>query len=251
MAPKITLALVNLIHAKTPSPRPGSYATVGNTVSSMEHQLLSIYDFDDAEIASIFAKSEYPPFPCPTKLFAEIVAINRLRLMATSCKIGALMPAVNAIFRRIQAFDPETWRISENFPIPDIPEVPLMARIFQLSVSLYGLLSLRLEMTDASVAPGWANRAATLSELLTLMRKAAVQPKCLNVMVWAAAVAGVALADGGPAESRQFIIDCLVAVDSGILGYGIAAVTWRRLEVFWASGKTSWEDCWNEFYLLF
>lgn len=223
-------------------------AIVGNSVCRVDKQLRKIYEFDDTELVNLFGETCFVPFPCPKAIFAEIAAINRLRLIASTCKISAILPEVNAIFGRINSFDPETWKDTADFEIPDTPEVVLVAKIFQLAVSLYGILALGLEHADAS-APNWPDKITTTAEMIMLMQKTLKSPKCVAVMTWPSAVAGVAVADG-PDASRNLILDILVRIDSDVLAYGIAAHTIERLQTFWLTKKTGWEDCWNDFYLL-
>ncbi|KAJ4148493.1 hypothetical protein LMH87_002959 [Akanthomyces muscarius] len=223
-------------------------AIVGNSVCRVDKQLRKIYEFDDTELVNLFGETCFVPFPCPKAIFAEIAAINRLRLIASTCKISAILPEANAIFGRINSFDPETWKDTADFEIPDTPEVVLVAKIFQLAVSLYGILALGLEHADAS-APNWPDKITTTAEMIMLMQKTLKSPKCVAVMTWPSAVAGVAVADG-PDASRNLILDILVRIDSDVLAYGIAAHTIERLQTFWLTKKTGWEDCWNDFYLL-
>ncbi|KAM3434160.1 hypothetical protein MY4824_005619 [Beauveria thailandica] len=223
-------------------------AIIGNSVCRIDKQICSIYEFDDAELVNLFGQTCFSPFPCPKALFAEIAAINRLRLAASMCKIGAILPDANAVFERINSFDPATWKDTAEFEIPHTPEVVLVARIFQLAVSLYGILSLGLEHADAS-APNWPDKTTATVEIIMLMQKTLKSPKCLAVMTWPSAVAGVAVADG-PDATRNLIVDILVQIDSDVLAYGIAAHTIERLQTFWLTKKTGWEDCWGDFYLL-
>ncbi|OAQ97083.1 hypothetical protein LLEC1_03845, partial [Akanthomyces lecanii] len=221
---------------------------VGNSVCKVDKQPRQIYEFNDTELVNLFGETCFIPFPCPKAIFAEIAAINRLRRVASTFKIGAILPEANAIFERINSFDPETWKDTADFKIPDTPEVVLVAKIFQLAVSLYGILALGLEHADAS-APNWPDKITTTAELIMLMQKTLKSPKCVSVMTWPSAVAGVAVADG-PDASRSLILDILVRIDSDVLAYGIAAHTIERLQTFWLTKKTGWEDCWNDFYLL-
>ncbi|KAM3467680.1 hypothetical protein MY5147_008690 [Beauveria neobassiana] len=223
-------------------------AVIGNSVCRVDKQICSIYEFDDAELVNLFGQTCFSPFPCPKALFAEIAAINRLRLAASMCKIGAILPDANAVFDRINSFDPATWKDTAEFVIPHTPEVVLVARIFQLAVSLYGILSLGLEHADAS-APNWPDKTTTTAEIIMLMQKTLKSPKCLAVMTWPSAVAGVAVADG-PDATRNLLLDILVRIDSDVLAYGIAAHTIERLQTFWLTKKTGWENCWSDFYLL-
>lgn len=226
-----------------------SNAVIGNSVTRVDKQLCSIYAFDDAELVNLFGQTCFSPFPCPQALFAEIAAINRLRRIASTCKVGAILPDANAVFKRINSFNPETWKDTAEFEIPNTPEVVLVARIFQLAVSLYGVLSLGLEhATDAS-APNWPDKTTATAEIIMLMQKTLKSPKCLSVMTWPSAVTGVAVADG-PDASRNLILDILVRIDSDVLAYGIAAHTIERLQTFWPTKKTGWENCWGDFYLL-
>lgn len=221
-------------------------SVVGNSVSRIDKQLSSIYEFDDTEIVNLFGETCFTPFPCPKALFAELAAINRLRLtLSTGTTAGLPMPETNAVFKRIQAFHPETWKDTAEFDIPHTPEVVLVARIFQLAVSLYGIQALGLEHVDSS-AP---DKAAATADLLLLLHKTLKSPKCVSVMTWPCAVAGVAVADG-PEANRNLVLDILVRIDSDVLAYGIAAHTIERLQAFWLTKKTGWEECWGDFYLL-
>ncbi|OAA72331.1 Fungal transcriptional regulatory protein [Cordyceps fumosorosea ARSEF 2679] len=224
-------------------------AVIGNSVTRIDRQMHSIYDFDDAELVNIFGQTCFTPFPCPKALFAEIAAINRLRLAATTSNLAALLPSVNALFRRINAFQPGTWKDTAEFEIPRTPEVVLVARIFQLAVSLYGVLALGLEHADAGAPPSWPDQTAAAAELITLLRKTLRSPKCVSVMTWPCAVAGVAVADG-PEAGRKLVGEILARIDADVLAYGIAAHTTERLRAFWLAKKTGWEECWGGFYLL-
>lgn len=226
-----------------------SYAVVGNSVSSLQHQLFDIYDFDDDQITDIFGMFAFTQFPCPSKLFAEIVAINRLRMTAASLGRGAILPDAKAIFGRLQQFEAKNWQKSEKYKIPDLPQIPIMARIFELAVSLYAIQALRLESATTD-GRNWPDTDSVRSELIALMRQVWKSARCTSSLVWPAAVAGASL-DKSSAYDQEFIANLLRAVDSCFIGYGIAVQTYSRLQDFWLSEKTGWEWCWSYFYLLF
>ncbi|OAA63786.1 endothiapepsin precursor [Cordyceps fumosorosea ARSEF 2679] len=61
---------------------------------------------------------------------------------------------------------------------------------------------------------------------------------------WPAVVAGVALAEGGE-DDRALVVEILTSMKSQLPNWG-ALWCLDKLKVFWESGKTEWEDCFDE-----
>lgn len=197
----------------------------------------------------MFSSQLYGEMPCPTVLFLEISRITSLRRLVLS---GAaydteILPALEEIAARIDAFDPTTW--DEPYGVPKQPEFELMARIFQSSIKLYGVLSLPPPpfQSSAEMLETWALRRTELrAELMRQMREAYTMLRSKAALSWPVAVAGVAVADSTP-EDRAFVLR-VFTVNKGAAGdsFYVPKFYREKLTKFWESGKLGWEACYDE-----
>lgn len=190
--------------------------------------------------------------PCPTDLFLEVIHITRLRvLVAEGARLQTIVqPLADDILGRIQSFDPDNWK--EAFQLPDAPIIPLMARAFKTAAMLYGILTLPaytvLSWTAAVGIPGSYQKLVLLyrTQLLAQARAAWTILKSRSAMGWPLIVAGVALADNWLPEDREFVIACITEIWMHPNAYCGPRIVLGKLKVFWESGKTGWEDCFDE-----
>lgn len=188
----------------------------------------------------MYRKIGHPSLPCPTVLFGEIMAITQLRVDVHSgtWSASAIASAINIIMSRIEAFDPNKWT-DEGYDLPDIQEVPLMANIYKLTVSLYGVMGLRPWLS------GSRNRKVkTREDLMQFLRTAWELPNCRTALNWPLAVVGCALADGSSAD-RTFVHDCIDEAWKDPLTCQPMLIN-RLLTKFWDSGMQEWDDCWQD-----
>ncbi|XWX01806.1 hypothetical protein V2A60_009835 [Cordyceps javanica] len=97
---------------------------------------------------------------------------------------------------------------------------------------------------DATSPPAVATLRA---EILTLIRE--VLPlieKRPNSVSWPLAVVGVTLTDEKDAGEREFVAQILQRISTHRDAYYGPTLCLRKLQTFWASGKTGWEDCYDE-----
>lgn len=149
------------------------------------------------------------------------------------------------IFQRIEDFVPEDW--TESYFLPDIPEVPLLANIFQLAVGLYGMLVLPVEKLPSGFC-SYKDRTKRRDQLLQLITKAFESENCRIALNWPLAVVGCAFANGS-ATDQALIGEYLVgaAVDPN----STQPLTIKaKLQRFWASGMARWDDCWREPFVV-
>lgn len=187
--------------------------------------------------------------PCPTILFMEMHSISQLRTKAISgaSPTDVILPAAKAILNRISAFSPNTW--TETYSLPDVPEVPLLAHIFKLAVGLYLLVTLPDHVGNSLFVSADSARVTHRNKLLDRIKTAWRLRGCISGLIWPLAVVGFALRDGSDAD-QALVCSYLVKFTEDPSGTRGAVVTRERLMAFWASGKTAWEDCWMEPFLM-
>lgn len=201
--------------------------------------------FSEAEILHVYQATCLPGFPCPTRLFAQVQAITALRVAAASG--SDVREAAAAVWEGIEAFDAAGWKES-SYELPDSPLIILLARIFKLAVGLYCTSALRV--------PGQNRRdeGRRCVELMALLDEAWLDARCEAHVGWPLAVAGfavgrlcvededgVGIRAGDKAKTRRYL--GALATRHHRTGSGIAL---EKLEVFWASGGTEWDRCWDE-----
>lgn len=125
------------------------------------------------------------------------------------------------------------------YDLPDIPEVPLMASIYQLAVGLFSLMALQ------RAGLGTMDKAERRSTLLGLLRAAWKLEHCRDALNWPLAVVGCALADGGTLSEKAFVCKCLEDAARHVFAVHPLVIT-SRLKRFWASGMVNWDRCWRE-----
>lgn len=171
-----------------------------------------------------------------------------------TCTDFALNRTVRDLFNAISAFDAEEWAFTMKFKV-DSPAFTF-ARIFQIATRLYGILSLPpsaiVSWSVASIYPRLPDMTVydsvlvchrrELLELLYLYRGRFARTKDLN---WPLIVAGVSLAGDGSIEDRNFIVESLLATWSCPLTRCSPFLCLQKLQTFWASGKTAWDDCFD------
>lgn len=223
--------------------------TLSNTSSSARHQLTAIDDWTYDDIQTAFAHTGHPQHPCPTVLFHEMMAITRLRVATVNkYKADSLLPEARRIAHSIAAFDPDDWQ--EEYDCAG-ELYSAVGRVFQTAMDLYGILSLPPSLAIAFLAADEAQEPG--ETLLTSCRRRhrtqlverfagaeSVVPR-KRALCWAIAPLGIAAHDG-PKE-REFVRAYLAQILAQRPSHGGSTMLQRALEEFWASGGTTWDDC--------
>ncbi|OAA71088.1 Zn(2)-C6 fungal-type DNA-binding domain protein [Akanthomyces lecanii RCEF 1005] len=85
------------------------------------------------------------------------------------------------------------------------------------------------------------------AEILALVREILpLIPKRPTSLAWPLAVVGVTLNGDGDAAAREFVTQTLHQVSTHRDAYYGPTLALNKLRKFWASGKTGWEDCYDE-----
>ncbi|KAM3540802.1 hypothetical protein ARSEF1564_006270 [Beauveria bassiana] len=257
-----------------------------STTTPAAQMLTIFDDLTPEETHHVFTFTLYTDVPCSSHVFADLIRINRLRaLVAGGASVQSfVLPAARQVYKHIAEFSVTDWE--EPYGVPDKPEARLLCRIFQKAVLLYGLLTLpplSLAPTTTTTTPtddneassnlpspevtgseadiddgealhdGDADPAPTPStdtlrvEILSLIREVlpliAERPTSL---AWPLAVVGVTLTGQGDAAERDFVTQTLRRISTHRDAYYGPTLCLGKLHKFWASGKTGWEDCYDE-----
>ena len=229
---------------------------MANTTSPATDQIKGISVFKDSDIYNVYSAAMYPDLACPTRIFLEINRITRLRLLQQT-KTGSSRGTnfiSGQILQRIEAFEPEEWQ--ERYTLPDAPIAVLLARIFKSAAILYGILSLSLHKPSlAAVNPDRTaqmyefQRLSQRNSLLDLVGEGMHILTSKTPLCWPLAVAGVAFADSTAAEQKM-VIEYLQRICVAPETYRGPAVLASRLQQFWLSGMSGWEDCFDRPYTV-
>ncbi|KAF1735800.1 putative transcriptional regulatory protein [Beauveria bassiana] len=257
-----------------------------STTTPAAQMLTIFDDLTPEETHHVFTFTLYTDVPCSSHVFADLIRINRLRaLVAGGASVQSfVLPAARQVYKHIAEFSVADWE--EPYGVPDKPEARLLCRIFQKAVLLYGLLTLpplSLAPTTTTTTPtddneassnlpspevsgseadiddgealhdGDADPAPTPSidtlrvEILSLIREVlpliAERPTSL---AWPLAVVGVTLTGQGDVAERDFVTQTLRRISTHRDAYYGPTLCLGKLHKFWASGKTGWEDCYDE-----
>ncbi|KAI1171874.1 fungal-specific transcription factor domain-containing protein [Nemania sp. FL0916] len=225
---------------------------------------------------------------CPGPLFISVVLINHLRKLAASSTPGScpvlpayMLPAssisisdsspsssppreditlsasASALLERVLRFSPETFAECNSTPATR-PHWVLVARIFHSAAVLYCILSLQSVslLPDPSSSPPHHQSHLTASLklhydrlLLDLKHAFTTQASLKNCLFWPLVVAGCCAGVHGTAFERAFLADLIKESVKDVRNL-IPLFAREILMTFWKSGKTKWDDCFDQPYLL-
>ena len=213
-------------------------SVLANSVGPPNNQIIGVSYFTTEELLFFYGEILHPSFPCPTELFERIIEINNLRVKIYSSPSPQRLAGALSILQRIDAFQPLTWTES-SYELPDRPEVPLMASIYQLSVGLFGIMALQ----EAGL--GSLDKAERRRSLVRVLEAAWKLEHCRDALNWPLAVVGCALADGGTPSEQAFICQCLEDAAKHVFAVHPLVII-SKLKRFWESGMVHWDKCWGE-----
>ncbi|KAJ6779572.1 hypothetical protein PWT90_09533 [Aphanocladium album] len=193
--------------------------------------------------------------PLPLFIIGNRLTELRRQVAEGTCTSSALKLAVRCHFDAIGAFDADEWARSSSFE-EDSP-ASVFARIFQVAVRLYGILSLPPSAIDswaiASSHPRLPRLSVYDSVLVSHRRKLLQQLypyrgtfSNKRDMTWPLVVVGASLTGDGQVEDRSFVAESLLDIWRNPLARCSPLLCLEKLRLFWASGKTAWDDCFYE-----
>lgn len=191
------------------------------------------HDPDDTEV--------YNPYPHPIPLLLDIIEIHHLRLRIltekTPFNVKTQSRLARELLERVSDFSPTDY----HAPLPPARESSLhIINLFHSSVCLYAFNTLKSRIPKDTLC--WAIRVYVQhrARLFELLAASCQMERFGNFNEIAIHVAGFEAAKGGHRE-REIVRNCLKRVSD--LQLKSQKDTQDRLDAFWQSGKTEWEDC--------
>lgn len=185
---------------------------------------------------------------CPTDLFIQIRKISQLRSrVSQGAPSDEVSESARSILSAITEFSPSNWKRSEpshwNFSDDDAL-FECIAHMYKDAVLVYGVVSLP-DYAAAILLNGVAKsvqRQRLMEKISTAWRRIISNHPAL---FWSLVVAGVAYADGDQV-SQKIISDRLYQIGRRPDCSSAPLSILRKLEAFWMSGSTAWDDCFDE-----
>lgn len=200
--------------------------------------------------------------PLAIELNITRMHLTRLRCQAAAKEVTgkALEHRARELLDAVESFCPDAWAermkpyqdVWEGFANADV------GRLFQLAVRLYAILTLPPSTVVAvlgSQTPALMSheksemykilRIRHRDELLKLVKQSWPKIHDRGACSWILALLGCALVDG-VSEEREFIAQELLQIWRQPLSDSTHIVILMKLRAFWQSGKTGWDDCWDE-----
>ncbi|KAI5859444.1 fungal-specific transcription factor domain-containing protein [Durotheca rogersii] len=184
---------------------------------------------------------------CPSPLFVEIIRINHLRARATRCDTATVAKQLTQeayeILGRVCGFSPDRWADSK---LISRKEWLLIGNVYQATIALYCLLSLQ----SLSVLPNTPTARALCAThgqaFHELLHTGLSSLKMRRFLIWPLTVLGVEAIHSGAAV-QAFIAKQLSGMSHDV-GVHAPLAARRVLELFWGSGETCWDACFDRLY---
>ncbi|KAJ3494893.1 hypothetical protein NLG97_g3777 [Lecanicillium saksenae] len=233
-------------------------AIIFDTTTPAGRQVLEYTTYTDEQLKTLLGYEFDENTPCSTDARVFIVHVTRLRDHAFAYKghvsVKKQASKTQELLSKINGFDISSW-VQEN-SVFGVELTLQVERIFQLAVQLYGILTLPRPAVIA-----WARsmaypklpehntydsvRMTQGTELVVLLRQAFPLLDFKPGIRWPIVVAGVAVA-GGSFDDQKFVDQSLFEIWKHPLSEHGPLICLQKLRRLWSSGKTGWEDCFDE-----
>ncbi|KAJ3478130.1 hypothetical protein NLG97_g8659 [Lecanicillium saksenae] len=228
-----------------------------NTTCPANKLVRGFEEYTDEDLTKLVNVLGERNFHVPLPLFIAGNRLTELRRQVAdgTCSSAGLTAAARDHFDAIGAFDADKWARSTRFEV-DSP-ASAFARIFQVAVRLYGILSL-----PPSVVVSWAlarsyprlPRLSVYDSVLVSHRRKLLKKlyryrgtfSNKRDMTWPLVVVGASLTGDGQDEDRNFVAESLLDIWRNPLARCSPVLCLEKLHIFWASGKKAWDDCFYE-----
>ncbi|KAJ6786071.1 hypothetical protein PWT90_07744 [Aphanocladium album] len=226
-----------------------------NTTSPARKQVSGFYRYTDDEIRAVFEKDELSGggFHLPIDLKIVLVQITRCRVDAATYpgQSTALESRVRDIFKQLDTVDVDNWNKRDKYPSGYVSHES--GFVFQLAIRLFGMMTLprwavmAALQQDSDTRPWNEQLAIRRQELIKVLQRNFPAVKFLASLKWPLIVAGVAATAGDAAVEHQTFVDqSLYKLWQHPLTNNDVVIILEKLRSFWSSGKTEWEECFDE-----
>jgi hypothetical protein len=241
-----------------------------NSTSPPDELLQSLPGLSEiSTVLRIYESYVFPSFPCPPSLLEVLIRVNKLRERQhfhnaaradvawrtgrsghdpqyTSTEVQDTMKEANVLLGEALGFDGEQWAIESDAGRGRQDDWSRFARLYQAAMLVFTLLA--LDMCDRE-----SEQMALVHESANVLRKecqdAVESSNPLRMFLcWPTIVLGVAAAQLD--DHREVVSRFLVRMGSehGVVSPVLAHEVLQR---FWSSGKTRWNDCFDQPYVFF
>lgn len=216
--------------------------TVFNTTSPSHAQMVAACNFDVEDVMALYEIGTSPMFYCPAPLFREIFLINRLRLEA-AVSDGSDEPSLCHVMERIDMYSIPL--VTESMNEKSTNDLLYVSLLFKSAVAVFAALTLPCTSQCSPCRPCAELQKNHRASLIHLLDTTSDFLPLLDHILWPVVVAGTAAATGTVEEQMLVEMYLLNGVRDPFTGgcTGAALATMRR---FWASGKTGWDDCFDQ-----
>ncbi|KAK5991558.1 Phomenoic acid biosynthesis cluster-specific transcriptional regulator-like protein [Cladobotryum mycophilum] len=203
-------------------------------------EILGIHDLEDH-----FKDWQSPIFYCPGPLFPEIVYINRLRAERATRATRPKSPqsGICKVLQRLDDFALDEWLESS----PKSEHFSLVSQIFRAAALVYG--SIAVPCTSKKSGDNGCRckelKQAYRNNLFRLIELGPTAGVRSWNIYWPLVVAGVAAHDGTLAEKHIIQEMLSLMTHDPIFGQSPRMAS-KLLMRFWNSGKTEWDDCFDQ-----
>ena len=225
-----------------------STAILSDSTSPASDMLISTMVPEDFEfIVEEYGSRSWAFAAFPSELFREVININHLRSRSVQDpdSISDLTSEGFKVLTRIHMFVPEVWAYYKPWAME---EWISLARLNQAAIALYCILSLQSISVLPDSASLRSNRITLARLVKTHLDEVMESPRLRRYLAWYFVVLGVqAVHTGG--TIREYVRTKLTQLSYFNASYRPLAAK-EILETFWASGKTSWDECFDKPYAL-
>ncbi|KAF2729586.1 hypothetical protein EJ04DRAFT_502111 [Polyplosphaeria fusca] len=216
----------------------------GNTTSPVADQITVSAPNNLIEVISEQWNLIFPHTLIPQQLFLYIIQINLLRAQTSTTNNyldpGLLQIEAEELLSQISSFSPELW--AGAHPSRQ-EEWSLIAAVWQSAIIIYCIASLQSLAVLPMSSHFRAIRTAHGDLLFLHLKQALNNWQIRKYMMWPLVVSGF------EAVERTMGVQTRVShqLDSMAqdIGTGSPCKARERLEKFWASGKMTWDECWD------
>ncbi|RFU73025.1 hypothetical protein TARUN_9234 [Trichoderma arundinaceum] len=216
--------------------------TVFNTTSPSHAQMVDACNFDVDDVMALYEIGSSPLFYCPAPLFRELFLINRLRLEAATSD-GVSEPSLCEVLHRIDMYPVPL--MSEPMDEKRANDLLLVSLLFKSAVAVFGALTLPCTSQCSSCKPCAELQRVHRANLLHLLDTTSEFLPLLDHILWPVVVAGTAAATGAVADQMLVEMYLLNGVRDPFTG-GCTSAALATMRRFWASGKTGWDECFDQ-----
>ncbi|KAJ6786677.1 hypothetical protein PWT90_08546 [Aphanocladium album] len=238
-------------------------AVSANTTSPVADQIKGFDHFTDEELRLALDYQVCGTMGCHADLLITTINITRWRVSVAN---GVFLAPQQA---KMQSMLDETWHLdmakwaADKFPEDQVADGLMLAPIYATAVRLYAILTLpRIAIATwascsaqvRAIYPKLSVRGpdtyenirnAHAEELMRLLQQVALEYDLRTALAWPVVVAGVAAASS-TAEDQIFVAKMMLSIWEHPATLCTFMMTLEKLRTFWASGKTDWNECFDE-----